>query len=137
MVWFTFSVILTYSSFSLFSRLCIIKQKHSRASKKSHKPLVPLKLLLQSWTQCTWSILFAFRNKPNRPVSDGRQNVTYRPYLKYAVRIDRQIYLAVLSALRQMHSSRQRTPGHRKKQRLSRLVPHRRVSGGSYLLIWS
>jgi len=29
----------------------MIKQKHGKASKKSHKPLVPLKLLLQSWTE--------------------------------------------------------------------------------------
>jgi len=43
--------------------------------KMSYKPLVPLKLLLQSWTKCMWSSFLAFWNKPNRPVSDGLQNV--------------------------------------------------------------
>jgi len=37
------------------------------------------------------------------------------PWLKPLVSpLDRKIYLAVLSSLRQMYSSRKRTPGHRK-----------------------
>jgi len=41
--------------------------------------------------------------------------------------LDRQIYLAVLSSLRQMYPSRQRTLGHQITQRLSRQVPQQRV----------
>jgi len=55
----------------------MIKQKHCKALKKSHKPLVPLQLLLQSWNKCMWSSLPAFWNRPNRSVNDGLQNVTY------------------------------------------------------------
>ena len=80
-VWFTFSRIFGHSSFGLyyFFRLCIFKQKHGKASKKSYKPLVPLKLLLQSWTKGTLSSLLTFWTKSNRPASDGLQNVTYYP----------------------------------------------------------
>jgi len=63
----------------------MIKQKHGKALKKSHKLLVSLQLLWQSWNKCMWSSLPAFWNTPNQPVNDGLQNVTYRhiqPYLK-------------------------------------------------------
>jgi len=76
-VCFAFTRILACSSLRLFFRLCTIKQKHGKALKISHKALVPVKLLLQSWTKCMWSSLLAFWNKPNRPVSDDQHNATY------------------------------------------------------------
>jgi len=52
--WFTLSIILTQSRFGVIFRLNMIKQKHGKASKTLEEPQ-PLKLLLQSWTEGTWS----------------------------------------------------------------------------------